>query len=690
MKKFAPTFIIVFSLILTLFSPLNLSYSKQLPTNTSQKITKLYTPIRQFSIKKNKQIKVPIKVYGNNINIKPKSIKIKTRAQKKSLLKVKKITKKKSYFYLTLKAGVKKGKTKIKVSIKSKKITLKVYITNTNVKPKKPKVKLSKNKIYKNKYSYVKIIKKGKAKYSKPKNFVSKNKNIAKVDNFGRIKGISKGTTTIKFKWQKKKRSAKITVLENTPIPPKPTPSPTPSPSPTPTTKCTVNFYSETDKKPYYSTETDYNTPVESPTDKPIKTGYTFLYWHLTNTDKPFDFKNTKITTGTDLYASYSDVYQVTVINGTGSGEYEADATVNITADEKDGYTFTDWTSTDTNVQQELNGQGANATFTMPNNNVTLTANYKEVYTIHYDLNGGTGTTPPTQSDIPVGSPFIAADIPSDVTKGTSQKDVYWNTQTDGLLQNDILQNSTNNQGAQKGQTITLYLQWANKKMQDFTNSDCQNLNQNQDIRLYDTRNNQIYQVRKLADGKCWMVNNLKLDSKTLNYEDTNTVSDWTLPPQKKEGSSNVNDIQVWGPIIKTNPTTITDYYTDTDHNSNHFGGNLYNYQAATGNASASSGDALNDICPKNWRMPTKTDMSNLPGISLDSPSYLTPTDKFAGVFSGFFSYDGFSSQFSFGRYWSSTVLSGNNAYGLDFYSSTANVYNYSKLGGLAVRCLVK
>jgi uncharacterized protein (TIGR02145 family) len=818
LRKKPVTSLILFSLILTLFSSINpfnpsISSNAKKLTKIEKSVKSITTPFlskKTFTIQTKKTYYIPLIINDKNKTSK-KKVKVKW-TYNKSNIKVykKKKLKLNTLVNLKIKAGKKQKTTSIKIKAgkKSKKIKFKL-----KKKAKKAKLKkitsnlpstLTNGKTFQTKLSITKLVPKKKI------TFKSSNPNVVKVNNLGLLTAVNYGTVNIKI------GIGKI-VLNKTVNVPKPKPI-----QPTPTDKCTVNFYSETDKvfdstttdcdktinsptdKPtktgytfkywttntdtnapfdfentpiitdtdlyakwkintytvnfysktdtlFDSTKTDYNTLVESPTDKPTKTGHTFKYWHLTNTDIPFDFKNTKIITNTDLYASYSDiyntvsfntlsgipniksqsikynekaqrpqikpyrqgktftdwyltltygsklydfdtsvtdnitllasysdVYQVTVINGTGSGEYEAGVTVNITAYEKDGYTFSDWTSTDETVIF-ANSQSDTTTFTMPSNNITVSANYN-TYTIHYDLNGGTGTPPPDQTVI-VGSPFTSADIPSNVTKGTSQKDVYWNTQTDGLLQNDILQGSKNNQGAQRGETITLYLQWADKKMQDFTNSDCQKLNTGTDVRLYDIRNNQIYQIRKLADNNCWMVNNLSLSDVPLTKEDTNTVSDWTLPPQAITGQSTPNDIQVWGPITPSD-------YNNPNHNSDHFGGNLYNYQAATGNINdTTQGDsAPYDICPKNWKMPTNTDFTNMLSKG-GGYSYVQPTGPFAGVFSGLY-YNSFFLQFSDGYYWSSTVSNGDTAYDLYFYSSLALVGVDSKNYGLAVRCL--
>ena len=74
--------------------------------------------------------------------------------------------------------------------------------------------------------------------------------------------------------------------------------------------------------------------------------------------------------------------YDVTV-NGsyattTGAGEYEAGATVNISAGTRNGYTFAGWTSSDVTI---ANASSQTATFVMPDHNVTVTATFEKIET---------------------------------------------------------------------------------------------------------------------------------------------------------------------------------------------------------------------------------------------------------------------------------------------------------------------
>ncbi len=66
--------------------------------------------------------------------------------------------------------------------------------------------------------------------------------------------------------------------------------------------------------------------------------------------------------------------YTVTVTDGTGGGEYAQGDTVTVTANEKNGYTFTGWSSEDGVAFAD--SKAKTTTFTMPAKSVTVKANY--------------------------------------------------------------------------------------------------------------------------------------------------------------------------------------------------------------------------------------------------------------------------------------------------------------------------
>ena len=89
--------------------------------------------------------------------------------------------------------------------------------------------------------------------------------------------------------------------------------------------------------------------------------------------------------------ATYKDVkYTVTVNKGTGSDSYTAGATVTIKADAPPaGKIFDKWNITGVTLSYPTDSE---TTFTMPGNNVTVTATYKDLIKYTVTVNGGTGS----------------------------------------------------------------------------------------------------------------------------------------------------------------------------------------------------------------------------------------------------------------------------------------------------------
>ena len=128
---------------------------------------------------------------------------------------------------------------------------------------------------------------------------------------------------------------------------------------------------------------------------------------------------------------------------------------------------------------------------------------------------------------------------------------------------------------------------------------------------LKDTRDNKYYKVAKLADGKCWMVENLDIAGGTLlSNTDTDFDSSYTLPT--------TNGWSVSGGKLRL-PNSSTSGFSTNNYAYVYNSGNTtcgdspcysyYSWDAATlgsgRNISAENVDAPYSICPKGWRLPT-------------------------------------------------------------------------------------
>ena len=190
---------------------------------------------------------------------------------------------------------------------------------------------------------------------------------------------------------------------------------------------------------------------------------------------------------------------------------------------------------------------------------------------------------------------------------------------------------------------------------------------------LVDTRDNNTYTVSKLADGKCWMTQNLRIIDKTLTPADSDVTSNYTIPASSINGFSS-ND--------------TSNAYVDSD------GGfyNWYTTTAGTGTQSMSSGNTSASICPKGWRLPTGGLVSEFQALynNYNSLSALrsNPVDL---TLSGYVSSSSRYYQGSNGYYWSSTVDSGDFACNLGLYTSSVfPTGSNSKLNGFSVRCIAR
>ncbi len=228
---------------------------------------------------------------------------------------------------------------------------------------------------------------------------------------------------------------------------------------------------------------------------------------------------------------------------------------------------------------------------------------------------------------------------------------------------------------------------------------------------LTDTRDGKTYVVRKLADGNCWMSQNLALspDGNTTYTEADTDLHDgrtFQAPAANTEGTTWSTDGSDGPHYVKPqagyeyfqNGTTASSTGQPTEST-----GNYYDWPMATamsGQSLTNDGDEAPDsICPKGWRLPSKEGNKSYQNLLINS--YNTPTNSDAAllamplsfIHAGLYYPGGgsFSSQDSDGLLWSSAVYSSDYTYLLSLDGST--VYpqdsNYRGYGG-SVRCVVR
>ena len=136
---------------------------------------------------------------------------------------------------------------------------------------------------------------------------------------------------------------------------------------------------------------TDYAVDADVSITAPEKDGYTFTGWEVTGL--PADVDTTKATISFKMPANNvtlkpqyeKNTYTLTVDGKAEKRTFGEEVTV--TAPKKDGYTFTGWEKE--GLPADANIDGANITFTMPANNVTLKAQYTEIVPEKYTVTMG-------------------------------------------------------------------------------------------------------------------------------------------------------------------------------------------------------------------------------------------------------------------------------------------------------------
>ncbi len=200
---------------------------------------------------------------------------------------------------------------------------------------------------------------------------------------------------------------------------------------------------------------------------------------------------------------------------------------------------------------------------------------------------------------------------------------------------------------------------------------------------LYDIRDGNSYRVRKLADGNCWMTENLRLTGpRTLIPGDSNVSSNWTLPAANGAFPNSCVDT-AYNTKSSTDAATYTSY------------GNYYNWYAATagtGTCAMASGNAASSICPKGWSLPTGGQGGQFEDLYDQYPSatgFLSAPLNF--ILSGYRDDGGSQYVDNGGYYWSSAVYSTYSAYRLYLDKNIASPsYISIKRYGFTIRCTVQ
>ena len=250
--------------------------------------------------------------------------------------------------------------------------------------------------------------------------------------------------------------------------------------------------------------------------------------------------------------------------------------------------------------------------------------------------------------------------------------------------------------------TLTADASYVATEMQNLSQNNCTTTAS----QVRDVRDNHVYKIQRLADGKCWMMENLDLgrtalttDLTSSNTNLTNTVTASTFNGWKKTiGSSTYTA----GEFISLSTTNTSNQF-DADPVPGSFYGTLYNYCATSAGTicsdkNSNNNDATSDICPAGWRLPTGGSsgefqaLYNLTDYNTNTKMRAPSTNNGAAfALAGYFGSYSPDYQGSDGRYWSSTRY--NNSSMNVLYLTQGYVYpNYQgtieRNYGYSIRCV--
>ena len=202
--------------------------------------------------------------------------------------------------------------------------------------------------------------------------------------------------------------------------------------------------------------------------------------------------------------------------------------------------------------------------------------------------------------------------------------------------------------------------------------------------------NMQSYVVRKLADGNCWMAENLQLklvSGKSIKVGAfAGGEADWT--PNWTNGSTNPYNYAITQNYREN--IAVTDYRS-ISHNNWYY---TWHAAVAASSATQTSYTPTQSICPKGWRLPNGSNNATKSFYNLITTKYglsrgdAINNDPHNFYPAGYYSIGSLNGSAG-GYYWSATSYGNNDAYDLDFTSSGVNPQGYSnKYVGISVRCV--
>ncbi|MBO7132356.1 hypothetical protein J6V85_03840 [Candidatus Saccharibacteria bacterium] len=349
------------------------------------------------------------------------------------------------------------------------------------------------------------------------------------------------------------------------------------------------------------------------------------------------------------------------------------------------------------------NGNGASNEFGMGVHEYYASSGYNYQFLQEFTLDQEITLLAPNYKRTGYG--FIGWSLDQNAASHLSTANLYGPNETITIDQNMI--NSANN-----SHEITMYAIWLPSAGNLQGWSGCSSMSVGDVTALTDTRDNDTYAVAKLADGNCWMIENLRLGGDnpiTLTTADTQSAG--TLPAATYgEDWINVHPVQQISNINMSSLETVV----ENINQNNYAFGNYYSWYAATNLSEAitSSVNSMTSICPVGWKLPSDSEYRSLYLMDQIDPR-LYPNNFVLGGFISHhehgtftnYKYNGYGKKVigrAQGLYWTSSGSKSNTfsytSYGVSDNggSSLGSGYNPSYYGtdgsqseGYTVRCVL-
>jgi uncharacterized protein (TIGR02145 family) len=208
------------------------------------------------------------------------------------------------------------------------------------------------------------------------------------------------------------------------------------------------------------------------------------------------------------------------------------------------------------------------------------------------------------------------------------------------------------------------------------------------------------YKVKKMQDGRIWMVQDLKFGDRCKN----NSFSSVSSNSQGKV-SAVFTDYYGNCTALTDNSSTpdargyLYDWAAAVNKSGAHYGGSYQGCSGKSAGTTSTNPGACRGICPEGWHVPTGAsggefyDLHNASGrnCSASNDKCWNASSDWEGVLGGYCDSGGtLFVQGQHAHYWSSTYGDGNGAYNLVFYITVMELgtHKFYKNIGFSVRCV--